>query len=185
MSIPNVLEAEVQDELVVLREIYQADYEEMRPSWSDLDKYADIWGQPTFTIKVKPLAISVSHRFTQAELKFTLRKGYPKVAPAIEFLSVTGLTTAECDNMKVQVVARSLQEAKDGQVMIFCLCSIVEEYLSDHNKDIEPNLFETMKKREQEEKDNLIRLRQEVSSILIIFYLLPLCLQPVRRNPPP
>ena len=83
---------EVLDELEALRAIYSTDFEDFPPEWSDLEQYDSIWGMPTFSIKVRPLSISVSHRFAEAHVRFTLTKGYPKTSPQIFFDSCTGLS---------------------------------------------------------------------------------------------
>ena len=142
---------DVKDELEALTSIFGEDYTELPVSWSDLDKHADVWGQPAFTIKIKPLAISLDRRFTQAELKFSLVKGYPHAIPRIEFLSHHGLTSEKFDMLQTIVHERAEEEATRGEVMIHVLCSIVEEFLSDQNKESNKpkSLFEVSKKREQ------------------------------------
>ena len=63
------LTEDVLDEQEALRSIYSADYIEREPEWSDLDSKAHIWGCPTFSIRIRPLAISVRRRVAEAQLR--------------------------------------------------------------------------------------------------------------------
>ena len=164
MSVAPPLAEDVLDELEALRAIYGPDFVEKSVSWSDLDEHADIWGMPSFCIRVKPLDKSVDHRFTQAEVLFTLRIGYPHVAPRVAFTSSDGLSTLEFEALKGLVDQRANEEAAKGEVMIHFICSAIEEFLSDQNKDIKPkSLFEISKAREETERDALLRLRKEMA----------------------
>ena len=138
---------EIGDEIEVLTSIYGEDYTELPVSWSDMDKNADIWGQPAFSIKIKPLDISHDRRCTQAELKFSIVNGYPHKSPRIEFVSYSGLSTAEYEKLAAMVHERAQEEARKGEVSIHTLCGVVETFLSDQNKDSNKpkSLFEISK----------------------------------------
>ena len=63
------LPEEIIDELEALRSIYSTDFEERETTWSDLESKANIWGCPSFAIKIRPLSISLHRRVTEAQVK--------------------------------------------------------------------------------------------------------------------
>lgn len=142
-----MLEDDVIYEIEALQSIYAEDFEE-RP---------EVWGYPSFAIKVKPQAEDgVTCCVT---LVVTLNKLYPKIVPRCELVDVKGLVPNELAELKASIAKNA--ERNIGEVMIHDIVSHIETYLYAHNKNPAntKTFYEKMQTRKKLEETALDDLR--------------------------
>jgi hypothetical protein len=163
----SVTSQEVSDEIEVLKAVYGEDYEERKVCYSDLDKYADIWGQPSFSIKMKPMSISERRRGAEAQFRFTLTSKYPASAPMIALEKSTGISDGDKERLLTDLQGKAAEFASEGKVMIHDLCQYVEGILTDINKSPTSNLYEEMETREKQQQRKVVQLRKDAADLSV------------------
>ena len=134
------------EELEVLSAIYG----------TDLERRKSAWNLPSFSIKLKPTALSDGLCFVNLQLMFILPKLYPRIPPKYEIEATEGLTEKNLIELREQLHDESI--LRSGQVMCHELATIAKEYLEIHNKRPQ-SLFESMTSRHQREDEVLRHLR--------------------------
>ena len=134
------------EELEVLSAIYG----------TDLERRKSAWNLPSFSIKLKPTALSDGLCFVNLQLMFILPKLYPRIPPKYEIEATEGLTEKNLIELREQLQDESI--LRSGQVMCHELATIAKEYLEIHNKRPQ-SLFESMTSRHQRENEVLRHLR--------------------------
>jgi hypothetical protein len=62
------------------------------------------------------------------------------------------------------VNTRLNEETARGEVMIYSICSCIEEYLTEHNKNSnQMSLYEKMQSRELKEKEIVSKFRSDIT----------------------
>ena len=141
----------VEDDVVYEMEALQSIYAE------DFEEKPDVWGNPSFAIKVKPQAEDgVSCGVT---LVVTLNKSYPKVIPRCELEDISGLDDEEVKELKTIITTTA--EENIGEVMIHEIVSQIETYLYAHNTNPAntKTFYEKMQTRKKLEETALDDLR--------------------------
>jgi len=147
-----MISEEIENELEALRAIYGDDFEEREP----------VWKRPCFCIKVKPTTSVNGEIHVEANVKFTLVNGYPRVPPKVELEATKGLTGSDVKALNAKLVETAT--VCTGQEMCHDLISATQVFLEANN--IKPQTFyEAMVSREKRETEALKKLRgKELSS---------------------
>lgn len=157
---------ELLDEMQVLKSIYGEDFEEREICYSDFDDKVDIWGTPSFAIKIQPMALSVgSRQKAVAHIRFTITRRYPETPPRISFESCIGPNQTDRETLISEVVDMAARLAnKEKEVMIHKLCEHVENCITQAGSAAPPKtLYVLMETREHEEQQRLAQLRKDAA----------------------
>jgi hypothetical protein len=80
---------------------------------------AGAWGNPSFSIVIKP--ISASPIYCTATLRITFTKTYPRSAPTIALEAHTGLTDKEAAELQVLLDTIARKCVRNGEVFVHVL----------------------------------------------------------------
>jgi hypothetical protein len=132
--------AEIDDEIIALREIFQRDFESLPPG---------PWNTRRFAIVARVLSSTHSHNYGSARLQFEIPLKYPKVAPTVKTVFSDGII--ERDRVTIMSRISLFCRSHEGDIICYDLIQLVQELLLQIGPLKQPrSLHEVMQERERD-----------------------------------
>ncbi|XP_064550119.1 eIF-2-alpha kinase GCN2 isoform X1 [Drosophila montana] len=149
------------EELEVIKSIFGADVEDLRPQSS-----ASQWKPTDIRILLTPLRDSsngLPQAYVCTKLHVTCPSKYPKLAPKIVLEESKGISDQLLEALLAQLHAQS-QELR-GEVMIYELAQTVQAFLLQHNKPPKGSFYDEMLQAKQKREQELLDIQKRKETL--------------------